>query len=70
MIKSAKTEILLMLPTINAFLREERIGVIELLKKSAIENNVKVRIITPSNDVDRKESLAIEKTDDSELDFI
>ncbi len=50
MIKSAKTEILLMLPTINAFLREDRIGVIELLKKSATENNVNVRIITPSND--------------------
>ena len=47
MIKSAKTEILLMLPTINAFLREDRIGVIELLKKSATENNVNVRIITP-----------------------
>jgi len=113
LIKSAKSEILLMLPTINAFLREERIGVIELLKKSATENNVHVRIITPSNDVvkkilqdtgsvlvekdqrkgfevqqsniqfketavttvttlvvDRKESLAIEKTDDSKLDFI
>ncbi|MFY9965118.1 MAG: histidine kinase dimerization/phospho-acceptor domain-containing protein, partial [Nitrososphaeraceae archaeon] len=120
MIKSAKTEILLMLPTINAFLRENRIGVIELLKISATENNVNVRIITPSNDavekilqdtgstlavseerpenqkkgkgfevqrsniqfketavttvttlvVDRKESLAIEKTDDSKLDFI
>ena len=119
MIKSAKTEILLMLPTINAFLREERIGVIDLLKKSAIENNVNVRLLTPSNDVvekilqntesarvkkneqenqkdekgfevqrtniqfketavttvttlvvDRKESLAIEKTDDSKLDFI
>ena len=113
LIKSAKSEVLLMLPTINAFLREERIGVIELLKKSAIENNVHVRIITPSNDVvkkilhdtgsvlvekdkrkgyevqqsniqfketavttvttlvvDRKESLAIEKTDDSKLDFI
>jgi two-component system, OmpR family, sensor histidine kinase VicK len=120
MIKSAKTEILLMLPTINAFLREERIGVIELLKKSATENNVNIRIITPSNDtvekilqsndtesaavrkgqkekeegkgfevqrtniqfketavttvttlvVDRKVSLAIEKTDDSKLEFI
>ena len=113
LIKSAKSEVLLMLPTINAFLREERIGVIELLKKSATENNVHVRIITPSNDVvekilqdtgsvlvekdqrkgfevqqsniqfketavttvttlvvDRKESLAIEKTDDSKLDFI
>ncbi|HZA64137.1 MAG TPA: HAMP domain-containing sensor histidine kinase [Nitrososphaeraceae archaeon] len=113
LIKSAQSEILLMLPTINAFLREERIGVIELLKKSATENNVHVRIISPSNDVvkkilqdtgsvlvekdkrkgfevqqsniqfketavttvttlvvDRKESLAIEKTDDSKLDFI
>jgi two-component system sensor histidine kinase VicK len=49
MIKSAKSEILLMLPTINAFLREERIGAIELLKKSAAEHNVNVRIITPSN---------------------
>ena len=118
MIKSVKFEILLMLPTINAFLRENRIGVIEELKKSAKENNVNVRIITPSNDVvekilqdtesaavrkgqqgkeeekgfevqrtniqfketavttvttlvvDRKESLAIEKTDDSKLEFI
>ena len=107
-----------MLPTINAFLRENRIGVIEELKKSAKENNVNVRIITPSNDVvekilqdtesapmrkgqqekeeekgfevqltniqfketavttvttlvvDRKESLAIEKTDDTKLEFI
>jgi two-component system, OmpR family, sensor histidine kinase VicK len=32
MIKSAKHEVLLVLPTINAFYREERIGVIELLK--------------------------------------
>ena len=50
MIKSAKSEILLLLPTINAFLREERIGAIELLKKLAAEHNVNVRIITPSND--------------------
>ena len=118
MIKSAKFEILLMLPTINAFLRENRIGVIEELKKSAKENNVNVRIMTPSDDavekilqdtesaavkkgqrkkeerkgfevqrtniqfketavttvttlvVDRKESLAIEKTDDLKLEFI
>jgi two-component system, OmpR family, sensor histidine kinase VicK len=121
MIKSAKSEILLMLPTINAFLREERIGAIELLKKSAAEHNVNVRIITPSNDavekilqnntvssiavrkeqqenqkkekgfevqrssiqfketamttvtilvVDRRESLVMEKTDDSKENFI
>ena len=114
LINSAKHEILLIIPTVNAFLREERIGAIELLKQAAIERNVKVRIIGPSNSVienelqaegdrqrekkngvkglqvqysdirfeqtavttvtilvvDRKESLAIEKTDDSKLDFI
>ena len=119
MIKSAKSETLLMLPTINAFLREERIGAIELLKKSAAEHNVNVRIITPSNNdvekilqntlsvamikeqqenrkkekgfevqrsniqfketamttvtivvVDKRESLVIEKTDDSKENFI
>ena len=119
MIKSAKSEILLMLPTINAFLREERIGAIELLKQSAAEHNVNVRIITPSNDdvekilqntvsvavrkeqqenqkkekgfevqrsniqfketamttvtilvVDKRESLVMEKTDDSKENFI
>ena len=51
MIKSAKHEILLIIPTVNAFLREERIGAIELLKQTAIERNVKVRIIGPSNSV-------------------
>jgi two-component system sensor histidine kinase VicK len=123
MIKSARQEILLILPTINAFLREERIGTFELLKNSILEKNVNVRIITPINDqieallrnvsvaitnelpperqgkdkkregdlqvqrstiqfketavttvtllvIDRKVSLAIEKTDDSKPDFM
>jgi two-component system, OmpR family, sensor histidine kinase VicK len=117
LIKSAQDEILLIIPTNNAFLREERIGAIALLKQAAIEHNVKVRIIGPSNKIienellaegqpskekkdkgknqqlqnilyndvrfeqtavttvtilviDRKESLAIEKTDDSKLDFV
>ncbi|HEV2877732.1 MAG TPA: ATP-binding protein [Nitrososphaeraceae archaeon] len=123
MIKSARHEILLILPTINAFLREERIGTFELLKSSILEKNVIVRIITPTNDqieallqsvsvaitnelpperqgkdkkrqgglqvqrsaiqfketavttvtilvIDRKVSLAIEKTDDSKPDFM
>ena len=33
LIKSAKFEILLILPTINAFLREHRIGAMQLLKE-------------------------------------
>jgi two-component system, OmpR family, sensor histidine kinase VicK len=123
MIKTAKHEILLILPTINAFLREERIGTFELLKSLILEKKVMVRIITPVNDqieallqnvssainkelpqepqrkdkkrqgglqvqrsviqfketavttvtilvIDRKVSLAIEKTDDSKPDFM
>jgi two-component system, OmpR family, sensor histidine kinase VicK len=54
MVKSAKHEVLLLLPTINAFYREERIGIIELLKQAAEgedNNRVNVRILTPTNDV-------------------
>ena len=117
MIKSAKREILLILPTINAFLRKERVGVIEVIIQAVIERHVKVRIIAPADKtiedkvqnvlstiekqpqykkgeekgfevqysdiryeqtavttvtivvVDRKKSLAIEKKDDSILDF-
>jgi two-component system, OmpR family, sensor histidine kinase VicK len=50
LIRSAKEEVLLLLPTTNGFLREEGIGVIQLLKEAAsIERNVRVRIITPTN---------------------
>ncbi|MBV9178772.1 MAG: HAMP domain-containing histidine kinase [Nitrososphaeraceae archaeon] len=112
LVKSAKEEVLLILPTINAFLREERLGIIQALKELAVAMNVKVRILSPINDVieekihnillfvnqgnkntfiiqpieitskeitistvtilvvDRKKSLAIDKTDDSKMDFI
>jgi hypothetical protein len=50
MIKLAKREISLILPTTNAFLHEECIGTLELLRKSVLEHNVNVRIITPTND--------------------
>ncbi|HZA06393.1 MAG TPA: HAMP domain-containing sensor histidine kinase [Nitrososphaeraceae archaeon] len=51
LVKSAKEEVLLLFPTVNSFLREERIGVIQLLKEAATaqERKVKVRIITPVN---------------------
>ena len=66
MVKSAKSEVLLILPTINAFMREHRIGVIQLLKElsttletSISEGNqekkeerraINIRILTPIND--------------------
>ena len=113
LIKSAKEEVLLLLPTTNAFLREERIGIIQLLREAAADRRVNVRILTPINNnmvekiaqnimadqaknkffdiqaiettsspeiavvgtvtilvADRKQSLVIEKTDDSKEDFV
>jgi two-component system, OmpR family, sensor histidine kinase VicK len=56
LVKLAKEEVLLFLPTANAFVREERIGIIELLKEAATkrEPKVSVRIITPINSVVEK----------------
>ena len=106
--KSAKKEVFLVLPTINAFYREERLGIIRLLQEAALDRNINVRILAPTNDivekkvrsiaaiaqgrkfdfrpiettsgatvttvtivvVDRKESLAIEKIDDSKDNFL
>ena len=110
LVKSAKEEVLLLLPTINAFLREDRIGMIQSLREAAVGRGVNVRILTPINNmiqkiiqnimvdqannlfdiraiettspeiavvgtvtilvVDKKQSLAIEKVDDSKEDFI
>jgi two-component system, OmpR family, sensor histidine kinase VicK len=117
MVKSTKYEILLILPTVNAFLREQRIGIIQLLKQAATERGVNVRILTPTDNTieniilkniitvakeqeeekkkknfdlrttnipfeeiavntvtivvaDKKESLVIEKTDDSKENFV
>jgi signal transduction histidine kinase len=108
-VKSAKEEVSLVLPTINAFYREERLGLIRLLREAALDRNITVRILTPTNDlinnkirsinvlldqvqkldirpietvsrtmittvtivvVDRKESLVIEKIDDSKDNFL
>jgi signal transduction histidine kinase len=55
LIKSATEEILLILPTTNAFIRKERIGIIQLLKQVAEgERKVNVRILTPTNDIVEK----------------
>jgi two-component system, OmpR family, sensor histidine kinase VicK len=51
MVKSAQHEVLLILPTVNAFLREHRIGIIQLLMQVARDRSVNVGILTPTNDV-------------------
>jgi two-component system, OmpR family, sensor histidine kinase VicK len=47
LIKSSASELLLILPTVNAFIREYRLGVIQLMTKKAIEHNVKVNVLMP-----------------------
>jgi signal transduction histidine kinase len=50
-VKDATEEILWIFPSINAFIRQERIGAIQLAIDAAKERNVKVRIMIPANSV-------------------
>jgi two-component system, OmpR family, sensor histidine kinase VicK len=52
LIKTAKSEVLLMLPTVNSFIREYRIGVIQLLEELSTQPEIRpknIRILTPIN---------------------
>ncbi|MFL6378107.1 MAG: ATP-binding protein [Nitrososphaeraceae archaeon] len=71
MVKSAKHELLLLLPSINAFYREERIGIIELLKQVAErEQRVNVRILTPTNDdIEEKLHNIVSETEQREIEI-
>jgi two-component system sensor histidine kinase VicK len=48
-VRSATKEILWIFPTTNAFIRQDKIGIIQLAKEAAKERNVKVRILVPAN---------------------
>jgi hypothetical protein len=57
LIKSAKSEVLLMLPTVNSFMREYRIGVIQLLEELSTSPKgraINIRILTPINTTIKK----------------
>ena len=47
--KGASEEILWIFPTTNSFIRQDKIGAIQLAKQAAKERNVKVRILVPAN---------------------
>jgi signal transduction histidine kinase len=55
LVKSAKSEMLLILPTINAFMREHRIGVMDLFKQLSTttiregRRPIHIRVLTPTN---------------------
>ena len=48
-VKSAKEEILWIFPTINAFIRQDKMGAIPSAIQAGRERNVKVRILVPAN---------------------
>ena len=48
-VKSAAEEILWIFPTTNAFIRQDKIGGIQLAQPAAKERNVKVRILVPAS---------------------
>jgi signal transduction histidine kinase len=60
-VKSASDEILWIFPSINAFIRQERIGAIQLAKDAAKERNVKVRIMLPANDLIEQKVLELKQ---------
>jgi two-component system sensor histidine kinase VicK len=49
-VKAAQQEILLIFPTPNSFLRQERLGIISLLRYGAKEHGIIIKILTPIND--------------------
>jgi two-component system, OmpR family, sensor histidine kinase VicK len=60
-VRSATEEILLIFPTINAFIRQEKIGVIQLAKEAAKDRNVKVRILMPTNSLIKQKLQRLEE---------
>jgi len=57
LIKTAKSEVLLMLPTINSFMRKNRIGVIQLVKELSTKPEgraISIRILSPINNTIKK----------------
>jgi signal transduction histidine kinase len=51
LVKSATYEILVIFSTANAFHRQERAGTMELFKEAAAGRRVKIRILTPMDDI-------------------
>jgi two-component system, OmpR family, sensor histidine kinase VicK len=66
LVRSAADEILLIIPTVNAFYREERIGVIHLVRESVEQRGVNVKVLIPSNDIIDKILQELEKGEEKE----
>jgi signal transduction histidine kinase len=61
LLRSSNKEIMLILPTVNAFLRQWKLGVFELITQAAVNRNVKIRMLIPSNEKTAKLVERLEK---------
>jgi two-component system, OmpR family, sensor histidine kinase VicK len=48
-LRSANSDIMIILPTLNAFFRHEKLGSLQLAQRAARERNVRVRMLIPRN---------------------
>ncbi|HZD36196.1 MAG TPA: hypothetical protein VE130_13425, partial [Nitrososphaeraceae archaeon] len=64
MVKSARHEILLLIPTVNAFLREQHIGIIQLLKQASVERSLTIKVLVPNDPVIKKN---LERNEEREI---
>ncbi|MGN6350984.1 MAG: ATP-binding protein [Candidatus Nitrosocosmicus sp.] len=50
LLNSASKEIMLLFPSINAFWRQHRLGVVDLIFSAALNRNIRARILVPKNE--------------------
>ncbi len=62
-IKSAKEEVLVIFPTPNAFIRQEKLGVIQAIIEVSGKNNLKVRILMPAHNISEHSLLNLKRCD-------
>jgi two-component system, OmpR family, sensor histidine kinase VicK len=61
-VKSAEKEILLIFPTANAIIRQEKMGIIKCLAEAAMSRNIQVRILMPEVNLGNNNNPAIEES--------
>jgi len=66
LVKSASEEILIVLATANAFHRQEDLGAIQFLKEASNERDVKIRILTPADNLIVKTSQRLSEQQEQE----
>jgi two-component system, OmpR family, sensor histidine kinase VicK len=53
-LKKAQKKIMILFPTTNAFLRQNKVGVIQLVKEAAEQRNVRIRILMPRHELTKQ----------------